>query len=104
MLVHPDDLARVDDLDVRRERAGDALDRRLIADENDPILGMGERVVERSGNDFGRAVIAAHRVDRDRDAAAIRRRPAVSGLADLVDHGQVADSFVDCLGSIARRP
>jgi hypothetical protein len=25
-------------------------------------------------------------------------------LADRVDHGQVADSFVDCLGSIARRP
>jgi hypothetical protein len=49
-------------------------------------------------------VIAAHGVDGDRDAARIRRRGASRGLTDLVDHGQLADSFVDCFGSTASRP
>ena len=80
-------------------------DRRLVADEDDPILGVGPGVVEGAGDDLRRAVIAAHRVDRDRNARGrLRRRHLAPCVADLVDHGQEADSFVDCLGSTARRP
>ena len=104
MLVHPDDLGRVDDLDVRRQGAGERTDRRLVAYEEDPVLGVGSGVVEGPWDDLGRAVIATHRVDGDRNAAAISSAVTSRGVADLVDHGQVADSFVDCLGSIARRP
>ena len=104
MLVHPDDLGRVDDLDVRRQLAGDRSDRGLVTDEEDLVLGVGAGVVEGARDDLGRAVIATHRVDGDRNAAAVSSAVTSRGVADLVDHGQVADSFVDCLGSIARRP
>jgi hypothetical protein len=104
MLVHPDDLRRVDDLDVRRKVTGERTNRRLVTYEQDPILGVGAGVVEGARNDLGRSVIATHRVDRDRNAAAVSTAVTLRGMADLVDHGQVADSFVDCFGSIARRP
>jgi hypothetical protein len=110
MLVHPDDLRGVDDLDVRRQIAGDRPNRGLVTDEEQPILGMGAGVIEGAGNDFGRSMVAAHRVDRDRHPAAVDLggeagpRRGSRHVADLVDHGQEADSFVDCLSSIAWRP
>ena len=71
VLVHPDDLGGVDDRDVGRELAGDRADRRLVADEDHPVLGVGAGVIEGAGDDLGRAVVAAHRVDRDRHPAAV---------------------------------
>ena len=71
MLVHPDDLAGVDDRDVGREVAGDAADRRLVTDEDHPVLGVRPGVVEGARDDLGRTVIAAHRVDRDADPGAL---------------------------------
>ena len=41
-----------------------------VADEEDLVLGVRPRVVEGAGHDLGRAVVAAHRVDGDADAAA----------------------------------
>ena len=35
------------------------------------VLGMGAGVIEGAGDDLGRAVVAAHRVDRDRHPAAV---------------------------------
>ena len=79
VLVHADDLAGVDDRDVRRQRPpASAADDRLVADEDDPVLGVRPGVVEGAGDDLGRAVIAAHRVDRDADPGG-RRLAAGSG-------------------------
>ena len=46
-------------------------DDRLVADQDDPVLGMGPGVIEGAGDDLGRTVIAAHRVDRDADPGAL---------------------------------
>ena len=72
MLVHADDLAGLDDRDVGRQHAPDRADDRLVADEDEPVLGVGASVIERAGHDLGRTVIAAHRVDRDTDPGAVR--------------------------------
>ena len=104
MLVHSDDLGRMDDLDVMREVAGDRSDRGLVTYEEDLVLGVGAGVVEGARDDLRRSVIATHRVDGDRNAAAVSPAVCSRRPADLVDHGQEADSFVDCLGSTARRP
>ena len=70
MLVHLDDLARRDDLDVRRQLPGGVLaDARRIADEQDVVLGMGASVIERARDDLGGAMVAAHRVDGEADPA-----------------------------------
>jgi hypothetical protein len=69
VLMHLDDLARRNDLDVRRELARDLGDPRAVADEQHAILGMGPGVIERAGNDLGRPVVATHGVDRERDPA-----------------------------------
>jgi hypothetical protein len=68
-------------------------------------------MVEGARDDLARSVITAHRVDGDRDALCAASRPAEPrpgftsrAVADRVDHGQEADSFVDCLISIAWRP
>ena len=47
---------------------GDPADDRLVADEDEPILGVRAGVVEGARDDLGRAVVAAHRVDGDADA------------------------------------
>ena len=80
MLVHPDDLAGRDDRDVRREVAGDAPDDRLVADQDDLVLGMGPGVIDRAGDDLGRTMIAAHRVDRDADPGGVAGRRLGVGL------------------------
>jgi hypothetical protein len=49
-------------------------------------------------------VIATHCIDGDRNAAAVFPAATSRGVADLIDHSQEAASFVDCLGSTARRP
>ena len=69
MLVHLDDLARRDDLDVRRQLARDLRDPRAVTHEEDVVLGMGPGVIESAGNDLGRAVVATHRVDREANPA-----------------------------------
>ena len=68
MLVHLDDLRGVDDRDVGRQRAGDPAERRLVADQDQPVVGMGAGEVEDARDDLGGAVVAAHRVDGDADA------------------------------------
>ena len=65
VLVHADDLGRVDDADVRGARRREALDRGGVADEDDGVVGMRVRVGDGARHDLGRAVVAAHRVDRD---------------------------------------
>ncbi len=84
MLVHLDDLARGDDLDVRRQVAFDGGNAGRVADEEDRVLGMGAGVIERAGNDLRRD--RGHRpwhrplVGRRRESHAMlrgpRRRPA----------------------------
>ena len=78
MLVHADDLAGVDDRHVGRQDAADRADDRLVADEDEPVLGMGAGVIERAGDDLRGTVIAAHRVDGDADPGALR--PSRAGL------------------------
>ena len=56
--------------------AADRADDRLVADEDEPVLGVGAGVIERAGDDLRRAVIAAHRVDGDADPGAVRPRRA----------------------------
>ena len=65
-----------DDRDVGREVAGDAPDDRLVADQDDPVLGVRPGVIEGAGHDLGRAVVAAHRVDRDADPGGVAAAPA----------------------------
>jgi hypothetical protein len=53
MLVHRDDLARRDDLDIRRQLATGMLpDRGRVADEEDLIFGVRPGMVERPWNDL----------------------------------------------------
>ena len=47
-------------------------DDRLVADEDDPVLGVGPGVIEGARDDLGGTVVAAHRVDGDADAGAVR--------------------------------
>ena len=101
MLVHPDDLAGMDDRDVGRQRAAMRADRRLVTDEDDLVLRVGAGMVERARDDLGRTVIAAHRVDRDADPGAARCGPA--GLAARSPRQRAASSAAG-LGWTARRP
>ena len=54
---------------------------RFVADEDQPVVGVAPGVVEGTRNDLGDAVVAAHRVDRDTNAASVRaqRRGLRSG-------------------------
>ena len=68
---------------------------------------MGAGVIEGAGDDLGRAVVAAHRVDRDRDAAAVVRAASAGdeiGRSIAATTGQEAVSVAVCLSSIAWRP
>ncbi len=84
----PIDLGGVDDRDVgRQRRPASGRDARLVADEDDVVLGVRARVGERAGDDLLGAVVAAHRVDGDADAGV--RRPV--GRADGAQvHGRDA--------------
>ena len=46
---------------------------RLVADEDQPVARVGAGVIDRAGDDLARAVVAAHGVDGDRDAATVVR-------------------------------
>ena len=62
----------------------------LVADEDHPVLGVGPGVIEGAGDDLLRAVIAAHRVDRDRDpAAVIGAGPAGDAIGSVVGGGHL---------------
>ena len=63
---------------------GDGPDRRLVTDQDHLILGMGARVVQGARDDLRRAVIAAHRVDRDADPGAHRAGRLGFGLGHRV--------------------
>jgi hypothetical protein len=104
MLVHCHDFRGVHDFHVRRERAGNAAERVRIANQEEVILRVRPGVVEGAGDDLCRPVVTAHGIDRDRDTSGARRRGLPRALADRIDHGQEADSFGDCLSSIACRP
>jgi hypothetical protein len=69
VLVHRDDLRGVDDRDVGRHRPADGPDGRLVADQDQPIVGMAPGVIKGARDDLRNTMIAAHRVDRDTDAA-----------------------------------
>ena len=76
----------------------------LVADEDQLVVGMGAGVVEGARDDLGRAVVAAHRVDGDADAAG---SAASVGPAEARSPGQRAASsplLPAGLSSIARRP
>ncbi len=63
----------MDDGDIGRKRpAGGGADRRLVADEDQPVVGVTPGMVEGAGDDFGHAVIAAHRVDGDANPIPLR--------------------------------
>ncbi len=68
MLVHADDLGGGHDRDVGREVRGETADDGLVADEDQVVGGMRSGEVEGAGDDLGRAVITAHRVDGDAHA------------------------------------
>ena len=70
LLVHPDDLRRVDDLEVGRER----LD--LLARPEQDRLDVGRHRFTRARDHLARRVIAAHRVDGDSNTH-VRRPPRV---------------------------
>ena len=48
---------------------------RLVADEDQPILGVRAGMVDGARHDLGRAVVAAHRVDRDANPGAVLAPP-----------------------------
>ncbi len=73
MLVHPDDLAGMDDRDVGGKLARDPANDRLVTDEEELVLRVRPRMIEGAGHDLRGTVIAAHRVDRDADPGARRR-------------------------------
>ena len=73
LLVHVHDLGGVDGADVRGAVAQVRRENLVGADEDDGVLGMGSRVGEGARDDLGGAVVTAHRVDRDPDAAGDRR-------------------------------
>jgi hypothetical protein len=74
MLVHLNDVARRNDLRVPWQRAVSRLvDPFGPSDEDDRVVGMGPGVIEGSRDDLGRAVIAAHGIDRDADRAHLGR-------------------------------
>ena len=103
MLVHADDLGRMDDRDVRGKRPGDAADCRLVADQDHPVGGICPGVVEGPEDDLGGAVIAAHRVDRDADPGAL----GAGGLgrrARSPRQRAASSAGVRFLGWTARRP
>ena len=80
-----------------------AADRRLVADEDDPVVGMAPGVVEGARDDLGRPVVAAHRVDRDADAGARRSQRHVAAARSprqrAASSGRAAG-----LSSMASRP
>jgi hypothetical protein len=49
VLVHADDLGRVDDRDVGREIAGESADGGLVSDEDHPVLRVRSGVIEGAG-------------------------------------------------------
>ena len=68
MLLHPDHFWAIDEADtggVAVAVLGDLrLDARQVADQ-DHLIGVRGRVVDRAAHHLARSVIAAHRVDRD---------------------------------------
>ena len=52
--------------------AGGGADRRLVADQDQPVVGVTPGMVEGAGDDLGHAVVAAHRVDRDANPVTLR--------------------------------
>ena len=83
VLVHADDRSGVDDADVVGKLAGDASDRVGVADEDQLDVGVGAGVVDDSRDDLGRAVVAAHRVERDADhriSARLSSLPVLTGF------------------------
>ena len=73
VLVHGDDLRGGHDRDVGRQRpARGGADRRLVADQDQPVVGVAPGMVEGARDDLGDAVVTAHRVDRDANSVLLR--------------------------------
>ena len=98
VLVHVDDLRCRHDVDVRWEGPGDRTDAGFVADEQDPVLGVSARMVERAGHDLVRSVIAAHRVDREPDPGARPTLERPSGWSSDQDAGSSFTVFISRTG------
>ena len=83
---------------LRRESADDG----LVADQDDLVEGMAQRVIDGARDDLGGSVVPAHRIDGEAYSGRHRRRPAVRPGRSP---GQRAASPPPAgLSSIARRP
>ena len=87
LLVHPHDLARMPHANARRGWGTVAaqlrFDRFAQADEDHRCLGIRFEKAERSGNDHGRTMVAAHAIDRQRDLACRHRSAVVDAARPL---------------------
>jgi len=73
VLVHADDLGRRHDRDVGREVRRQVGDHRRVADQQQPVSGVLDRIGEGTRDDLGGTVIPAHRIDGDADTVALIR-------------------------------